>query len=244
MMLRSLVFGCLVLASAGCKDPSTSPAAGAPAAPQVEEQGSFLNEPAGVPPDVLTPERVQIRIVAATDRDKVRVALKQLSGGKAGTIVEVGSELRMEIGGLKDAHQDELVALRNSGARGNLVLWYPLKTIRKRLLDGRAGVWRGIVRARNTMPTRDGIRLGGTPVFLAGVLPKVDAALLGSGPPPGFTRVADEGEHTVLTPRSPSVMDGGFDEAVEALTPIMKQGGDVWLLIALPLAEEHKPERF
>lgn len=183
--------------------------------------------------------------------------------------------------------RQELVKLNRDGARGYLILWYPLLAVRKRLVGGgRAGVWRGITRLRELL-NGTGPPLGGTPVFIRAAVAAVDAQSYQSKPPDGFRSIvgldsylpdgsepragiirglggaarptrgealpeawrvrfqSPEGAPIAwLVPENTGALESGFDVAVEALVPLVKRGGKAWILIALPLAEEHKPERF
>ena len=203
-------------------------------------------------------------------------------------IAELGGATLTDIQSLR---RDELLALVKAGARGNLVLWYPVKTLRKRLTGGgRAGVWRGITRLRESLPGK-GPKLGGTPVLIRAAVTQLDARLVEDALIPGFrSRIdldvwvhpkdesrrrellaklgpaaptppsaaprdlpeawrsqfrAPDGTPVVwLIPKETNVMSDALDQAVEGLMPVIKQGGKAWILIALPLAEEYKPERF
>ncbi len=223
-----------------------------------------------MPPAALPPAHIELHVGAATDPTALRTQLSALTAGagvwpaEGAADVAALSALRVPApilrtrfdGGLQ---QDELVALLKGGVRGNVVLWYPLMDVRERLNDGRAGVWRGITRLREELPTK-GARLGGTPVLHLGVVAALDAPMLQQKIPAGYTAVirredwdsphsaslftAPDGSAVAwLLPKSGVVIEGTFDQAVESLVPVVKQGGKAWLLIALPLAEERKPER-
>ena len=195
---------------------------------------------------------------------------------------------RISFSSFQDVSCKEVLDLVQAGARGHLVLWYPVTQLRERLLDGRAGVWRGITRLREEL-CEGGPALGGTPVLLAGAVAELDRPKESEGLPSGFTRLLaidrwlglegeraervrtlgqvgkgaerpalsdlpvvwrrlftgpSQGNVVFLVPSSPNVMERAFDDAVEGLMPIVREGGQAWLLIGLPLAQEHKPERF
>jgi hypothetical protein len=261
-MIRSVLV--LVLILVGCNKKTAeleSESTGASSA----NGGGFLDEPAGLPPSVLAPAFIEVHLRAATDLAAARAGLLALSG-VASVSTEAPTEdvaalvaqkvpapvLRARYDSPDAVRQQQLLKLVDSGVRGNLVLWYPLMQIRERLNDGVTGVWRGITRMREELPT-DGARLGGTPVLLMAAVTALDVALLEGGAPAGYSAIVQgkgdlfrgpDGTHMAwLVPRGRAIVDSSFDTAVESLVPLVKQGGKAWLLIGLPLAEERKPER-
>ena len=225
--------------------------------------------------------------------DAVRRARDALKAGQPEPALEPAEPtlpapaLRARFPGPEALRREELLSLVPGGARGNLVLWFPAAEIRKRLVGGGvAGLWRGVTRFRDGLPGA-GPQLGGTPVFIMGAIPALDAPLLGGAPPVGFSAIvsadawlgpagereerlslarelgeappaaadlpdawkalfrAPDGTDVVwLVPSSTDVMGGAVDAAVDSLAPLVKQGAKAWLLLALPLGEERKPERF
>lgn len=318
------VLGLMMLA--GCPQ-NEAQREGQPTEPQPEQQGSFLNEPSGVPPEPLQPEQVEVRLIAASDPAVTEAAAKALSGNltvwgsedvsdflyryriyyapteqleayarakRTGTpqpelaavAPDIGIPLpvvRMAYKGMEDVQRQDLLALVKQGARGNLVLWYPLMEVRNRLMDGRAGLWRGITRMREGLPGT-GPLLGGTPRFLLAAIASLDQPLLKNQPiaplsapldvesffnasaerkavfselgtphpnqadlPKAWRDLFKSPKGTpvaYLIPKHPDVMHPSFDVVVEGLVNVVNQGGQAWLLISLPLAQERKPERF
>lgn len=323
---------CSALLLHGCPRDDGPAEPGAATGP--EEQGTFLNEPSGVPPAPFLPEQLEIQLRAALDPAAAATAVGALTGvGGVSTTDNPTSRAFLQryaawyspIGDLlryRDAVQadaelpalsggapalpltvpiirapftsptallvPEIITLTKTGVRGNLVLWYPLMVVRERLLDGHAGLWRGITRMREELPGGEP-RLGGTPVLMAGAVAALDVQLFDGRVPAGFQHIVTRrawlgppAEHperrklmqearlataeppltalpegwqalfkapdgtpvAYLVPESTAVMDPSFDKVVESLVPVVQQGGKAWLLIALPLAQERKPERF
>ena len=251
-----LFFG--VLCTAGCKSEGGStasgPAEGASDGP--EQIGSFLDSPSGGPPTPLVPEFVTIDLATATDMTAAVQVAGKLFGAAA---VARGTdspprplpECRVRVGGPAALSREAVSALLKSGARGDLVFWYPLAIVRDRLGEGgTAGLWRGVLTVRDAVPGFG--ELGGTPVLRSFAVAARDARLVdeavlrASDTPatpaaffagPGGTPVAYfGGDHGLNSP--------GFEARVERLNNVRNQGAAVWVLIALPLAQPHVLPRF
>jgi len=256
-----------LLCLGGCREEQQQKAPNITQGTGPEEKGRFLNEPAGTPPDPFVPQWAELHIRTALDAAAVKAQLGAIAGGTrlwaaddAGAKVALPAPvLRLGFGAPRAIQQDQIAALNTGKVRGNLVLWYPLMQVRERLNDGRAGVWRGITRLREELPTKGG-RLGGTPVLFLAAISALDVTLLDGEVPKGYERVVtadawptpagkalftafDDTPVAYLVPKSRQVIEASFDSAVESLVPLVKQGGQAWILLALPLAEERKPER-
>ncbi|MFT5430699.1 MAG: hypothetical protein ACI9OJ_001375 [Myxococcota bacterium] len=336
-MIRSrwLPFAVLFASAAGFASGCNKPETKESPIPGPEQYGTFLDEPADVPPDPLVPEQVEIRlrvadpladvVARATERfgaeslwlaDDAEVAaflnknrawyapLDQLKAATTAgpdalkTLAPVSPLLALamppiripipEFGALK--RQDAL-ALRTVGGRGNLVLWFPVMTMRQRLTDGgTTGMWRGITRLRDQL-AGEGPKVGGTPVFLLAAIGARDVPLLDARFPSGYDAVVTRNDWlgsgaelarrktlffeattkmdspkpkpptlgdlpkawtrlftapngaavAYLVPKQNNAASVKFQNAVEALVPLVRQGGEAWILIGLPLAQKHKP---
>ena len=256
---RAFMWLLTLCAAIGCKKDSPH------SSTNTEPQGSFLNEPAGVPPKALDATHVQLVVRTAEDPNKVKALLTQFSD--KGEVTEFKNDdasvtktfpmPRFVFTYRAPKLLDPEIAAKavTATARGNFVLWYPSQQIRTRLSHGVANVWRGLTRMRDALSQQ---KLGGTPVFYLGAVAHVDLPLLGGKTPRGFSAIVsktnsglpdplftspDGTKVAYLVPSKTNILDGGLSDPVESLMPIIRQGGKAWLLIALPLAQKRRSEQ-
>jgi hypothetical protein len=220
-------------------------------APGPEVKTTFLNSPAGEPAKPLVPTYVSIEILTAPDRAAVIAAATTAFGANAHSIADAepkGPVVLVSVGDATRLKRDAVAALRASGARGNLLFWYPISVVRDRLIDGGTrGLWDGVLAVRNAVP---GIgELGGTPRAHAFAVSTVDRPLVGDWPKPtaagehaGFR--GPDGQQVVFLTTEVVIGSPGFEADLERLNAVRNQGGTVWVVLALPLSEPHVPTRF
>ncbi|MBT9558845.1 MAG: hypothetical protein IV100_22630 [Myxococcales bacterium] len=242
----------LTLPLPGCDDaaPSSGSVLEAPT-PGPEQPGTFLDSPSGEPPKPLIPSYVSIEILTAPDKGAVLAAATKAFGPSAEGVSGAGPQDPVVIVGALDPSRftrDSVVALRASGARGNLLFWYPLAVARDRLTSGgTAGLWRGVLAVRDAVPGAG--ELGGTPRVHGFAVSAVDRPLVGDWPKPSLTGThagfrGPDGQAVVFLKSSVDVSSPAFEADLERLNSVRNQGGAVWVVLALPLSEPHVPTRF
>lgn len=215
------------------------PPAAAPEAPVTA--GHFLETPSGQPPVPLAAQGLQVAISAAADPAAVRAAAERRFG--AGHVF-AGAQPGQLVVRDAEVSRDALEALVAAGARGALLLWYPLRTVRQRLYEGgSAGLWRGILATRDLLTRGDAAPapsgaddglFGGTPRLHGFAVSTVDRPLLGDWTPRATRRHEDApailrapGDEPVDLHTVADRLEGpDFEAAIERLVRVTNQGGD------------------
>ncbi len=249
MLTRAVTL--LVLVCASC---SSVESTAAPSGP--EQVGTFLNGPAGQPPAPLVPEFVSLHVVGAEDAVRVEAAARALvPAGRVTTGLPDKAPLipllRVDVGGAPALERRMVTSLVEAGARGSLLFWYPLAEVRDRLGDGgTAGLWRGIIAVRDAVPGAG--ELGGTPLLHAIAVAATDKGLVSletvgpadmPGADPGLFK-GPGGTPVVYIRTTGGVTTPAFEALIENLNAVRNQGGRLWVIVGLPLAQPHIPPRF
>ncbi len=241
-----------ILLVVACSEvPAAPPAAAPPEAP-----GRFLETPAGTPPAPLPAQAVQLHVTTSAAPAASLDAARAVFGPE---------RVKATPGGFLAApaslDPDSLARVAATGARGNVVFWYPLRTVRDRLYGGgTAGLWSGILAARDGLaPPKGAVRFGGTPRLLGFAVSTVDRPLLaesggaGLGEPATRVRRHEEAPLELTGPNGQAVdlvlvgdrLEGApFERAIESLTRVGNQGGQVWVGVVRALAEPHVHAKF